>query len=439
MHLHSQPPGFNAMLGVGLKLGGEPATTFALLFHGLGLATAIGLYRLLGLLGNDPVYAGVAVVLFAASPTVVLYENWLFNTHVVACGLVWGAVATHSLVAHRRLHDAVLLSAVVVAIACTRSLFHVAWVVALLGGTLWLVRRAAGKGMGMGMGMGKTVGRLALAMLPAVLLIVGLVAKNALMFGSPTTSTWLGMSLAKLTTQRLDPVLREELVASGSLSPTALVKPFSPLSEYPAHLVASPRAGHPALDRSVRPGNYTNFNHRAYVGLNRLYLDDALYVVRNHPGTWLRSMAMAWMRYSIPPSQYGFVVRNADAYAGVDHVYQLAAGVPEAIGSTFGLKREPPMLGDPGYLVGRIRWLYLAVLALAVCHAIARARRTSDEAERALLLYCLVNAAWVAVVANAVDLGENQRFHALVAPLHFTLIATALPAFFKRQAHEKRE
>ena len=40
-----------------------------------------------------------------------------------------------------------------------------------------------------------------------------------------------------------------------------------------------------------------------------------------------------------------------------------------------------------------------------------------------MLLFCLANALWVGLVANALELGENQRFQAMVAPLHLLLIA----------------
>lgn len=420
-HQHTQPPAFNALLGVVLKLDvGEATTRFALLFHAIGLATCVGLFALTTRLGMDAVRAGWLAALYAASPTAVLYEHWLFYTQLVACLLAWGAVAVHSLVRSGRARHAALLSIVVAVVACTRSLFHAAWAVTLLAGALFFVRRAHQQASPL---------RLALAISPALLLVLGLYAKNAMLFGTPASSTWLGMSLAKTTTWRLEPEQREALIAQGDLSAAARIKPFSPLNQYPREWVAGPPWGHPALDRVVKPGNYTNFNHHAYLRLNELYLDDALVVLRRHPDLWLESMALAGLRYAIPPSQYPFVAANAAAYAPVDRLYQIAAGVPEAISG----RRAKEALGDPAYLLRRVRWLYWAAAAYGLGWALVRIRRGRSPSERATLLYCMLNIGWVALLANAVELGENQRFQVMVAPLHFALIGAALDATWRRE------
>ena len=70
-YLHTQPPAFNALLGLVLKLGGDPTIWFALLYHGLGLGMALLLLGVLVRLGTQPVRAGIAVAIFSASPTVV--------------------------------------------------------------------------------------------------------------------------------------------------------------------------------------------------------------------------------------------------------------------------------------------------------------------------------------------------------------------------------
>ena len=427
-HLHSQPPGFNALLGLVLKLGGDSDLVFACLYRTIGLATALGLFGIFVRLGADPLRAALAVAIFTASPTAVLYESWLFYTHVVAALLVASVWLVHALVLHRRARDAALLSLALAALACTRSLFHLVWMVGALGGVLWLVRRQ---------GTPARIAKLALAMAPALLLVVALYAKNAIVFGSPASSTWLGMSLAKLTTQRLDPDVRQRLVAEGELSPTALVKPFSPLWKYPRSLTATRYHGHPALDRVVKPGNYTNFNQGAYVELNRLYLQDALHTIRHHPGVYLAGVGRGLLLYGIPPAQYRFLRKNEAAYRPVGRVFDWLCGVPEA----FLGRRATEALGDPAYLVRRVRWGYLAALLAAMGWACLRCRRlprdSASDAERGVLLFCMGNALWVGLVANALELGENQRFHAMVAPLHVLLIGWMLERAVQRRSRRR--
>ena len=418
---HSQPPAFNALIGLVLKSGGDFATRFEWLSHAVGLATCLGVYALASRLGMEPRRAGVLAAIYAASPTAVLYEHWLFYTHWVACGLVLGALALHAFLRTGRAPQAALLALCLAAVALSRSLFHLAWLVAVLLPALLLATRGPGAWRRRG---------LVLAMAPALLLVVFVYAKNAVLFGSPAASTWLGMSLAKVTTHRLDPEQRAAWIEDGTLSPAAAVRPFSPMHRYPPKLVAGEAAGHPALDRPVKPGRHPNFNHRSYVAVSRQSLADALAVVRVAPEVWLASVGLAGLRYAIPPSQYDFVAKNAAAYAPVDRVYQLAGGVPEA----WTGHRAPERLGDARYLLRRVRWVYWAIAGFAFGWAIAQMRATRDPALRGTLAYCLGTAVWVGVLANAVELDENQRFAVLVAPIQLAVIGAALDATWRQRS-----
>ena len=91
--------------------------------------------------------------------------------------------------------------------------------------------------------------RRSLTALVSLAIALLLPAKNWLLVGSFTSSTWLGMNLAHMTTEQLDEATREQWIADGRLHPVARVRAFAPLTDYPEN-VRAPIPGlppHPAL------------------------------------------------------------------------------------------------------------------------------------------------------------------------------------------------
>ncbi len=184
---HSQPPLFNLFLGFGLKLGGDAsAVWFQTSFLALGLALTLALHALMRRLGVAPLPALLATVFFAVSPSAILYENSLFYTYPIAVIMGLAALAFARFASRGRTIDAALLFSLLAAAALTRSIFHLAWLLLAVGFVV-LVHPGSRR---------RLVG---IALLP-VLLASAVYAKNWVHFGSFSASSWVGMSLAKLTT-----------------------------------------------------------------------------------------------------------------------------------------------------------------------------------------------------------------------------------------------
>jgi hypothetical protein len=84
---------------------------------------------------------------------------------------------------------------------------------------------------------------------------------------------------------------KESLLAEGKPSEVSLSLPFSAVAEYPrAYADASRFAGVDALARPYKSTGPNNYNHLAYLGVSRAYLEDSLYVLGRFPRAYGRGV-----------------------------------------------------------------------------------------------------------------------------------------------------
>ncbi len=389
---HGQPPLFNLFLGVVLNAAGDHASlAFDAVFLALGLALLLAIHALLSELGVPPPVALAATAVQAFSTTLLVYECWLFNTLPTAVLLAWGSVWLARATRGRR--SAVLaFAAAVTAVALLRSTYHLVWALAALALLLVAVPAARRRAT-------------ALAALVALLPVLGLYAKNAALVGSFSSSSWMGMNFARMTTDRLDAATRARWSATGELPSVARVPAFSPLADYP-DAVRSPPPGtpaHPALTAPVKSDGNDNLNHAAYAVIAREYLRGARRVITRRPRVYLSAVREAWLTWLRPPTAYEFV-----------EAQQQSLGRWDALHSRLVLWSRPGPRGDGPSL---------AVAAAGLLVPLALAATPAGERKRRLLLlaFPLLAIAVNAVVGNLAEVEENNRFRVEVEPLVWVL------------------
>lgn len=416
---HAQPPLFNAFLGAVLKLAPERHdVVFQAVFSTLGLALVWCVYGLLRGLGIGARAAFWIAVAYQCSPTVVLFENLLFYTHLEAAFVAASAFFLHRFALHRRARDGTLFFALVAALALTRSLFHLTWFAASLA---------------IGVAAGWPLRRRVLAACVASALAVGAVyAKNAWLFGAPFASSWLGLSLANHGRQCWTQTELYAAVERGVASPLILIPPFSALDGY-ADLPEPVGPDMPALRARTKQSGVPNYNHVAYLGLAERYGRDARALILAEPSHYARCVLEAWRHFFRPPSDTPAVAANRIQLRIFDQLYgALAYGVPRTFqGRPARSDPEGPAEYPSRTIAPReIGWLWAAAALLAWIHAAGASLRSwrarGDPVERAraaTLAYCVFTAAFVGVAANAVELTENNRFRVAIEPLLVVLIA----------------
>lgn len=396
-YLHTQPPLYNLYLGVVLKLfPGHQGLAFHGIHLALGLVFVLALYLLLvGFL--LPRRAAAMIALFiSVSPTTILYENRLFYDYPVLVLLTGAALAAQRL-ARRPTRAAVfVLSSLLAAVVLLRSIYQLPFVLLAL---LPLLRVVPARVLAAG------------AAIPLAVLC-GLSIKNAILFGTPSTSSWLGENLARVSIYTAPLAQRREYVAAGELDPVELIPPFARLKAYRGVIRFAQPRGIPAIDRFLTSSGKVNLNQWTYLAISRRRLHDDLRFIPAHPGWYARGVKLATERFFWPPTYPPAIAGpNKFAIAPWEALWEAAF-----YGST-------PRANRLGFLA-----LATYVAALGFGLAVFVRRRGSDAA---VIAFVWVVLAWTLVVGVLADLGENYRSALLVEPLVVALVAVATHRFIR--------
>lgn len=394
--LHSQPPGFNALLALGDRLGDWAPWAW---WVGLTVATCTGLWLmadLIRVLSGSTRWAVATACVAAILPGTLAYSSWLSYTQVVAVLLLaaaWGVVVRSPLGAMVSL--LAILGAFLVRASIT-WLVVVAWVAFVAYRSRHLPHRRS----------------IAIVAIGCVTFVMGLSALRFVEFGTPTQSSWASQNYAKrlLYTfgyERMAPLVRgdaclEQLLAVGA---------FRPSTAYPACLTSEPQRS------DLGPAQWADGS-----------------VNLNDEGTLL--LSAAWSRF------VSTVVR-ADPSLVVREVVPLRPGAPSALGQLMSPSADYPPLRTwhetatewmRAWVVvtAPVPWLASAawILGLVLIPSLRR-RGTVDVAaylgSSALLGYVLATYLFL-------ELGENQRFRAEADFLLLALgaVGAALSVAFAR-------
>ncbi|MBI4013313.1 MAG: hypothetical protein HY359_13425 [Candidatus Rokubacteria bacterium] len=402
-YLHSQPPLFNLFLGGLVQwVPGHVAGAGHAVYLALGALLYATLFVLMRELGVSTTTAVTLASLCALSPAVVLYENWLYYAFPVSVLLTVSALLLSRVLTTRRTWAAAAFFACVFALAATWSVFHLAYYLASAAAVVYLSDRRDRR-------------RLLLISAIPFLVLTSLYAKNGAVFGRFTLSSWMGMNLARITTEQVPLEERRRLIARGTLSPVSLQPPFAPLEAYGADSVkAEGFEDVPALSQVKRSTGFRNYNHLGYIAVSDRYLGDAIQVVRHHPTAYLRGLGAAWLQY-LRPSHDFYLLMNLPTIGMVTRLYDSLVYGRVSLGMLSGAEEPEVYLG------------LLAGIPLLVGYGLWRARAgdaagdATERARRAVIAYACLNVVYVAVVGNAFEVGENNRFRFVTEPLCFVL------------------
>ncbi len=423
-YLHSQPPLFNCFLGLVLKtFPGHESGAFAVSYMALGLVLGISLYLLMIRLGVSRWLGAVLSILFLISPSCILYENWLFYTCPVTVLLCVSALFFHRFLSTRSVANGIVFFTLLAAVVLTRSIFHLFWFL-LFGVILVLSQPRHWK-------------KVVVAGCVPLALLMFVYAKNLYLFGSFSSSTWLGMNFAKITTVRVPKELRWEWVSTGTLSSLALHHPFAgPGSRsYRGYFSQRPRIGVSVLDDELKSTGHANYNNIAYVRISKQYFRDAMTVLALDPVRYLGGVAKACEIYLRPGSHSELLRENRRRLRDFERAYHIVfhgqvsdeRGIPLQRGSI--AEYYVHARGSAGWFTSKAWFLIVGCPLLTLFGFVLgmRVLRTRADAPFALtMLFLAANIAYVTVVSNAVEIGENNRYRFIVDPYLLVIAGVCL-------------
>ncbi|HEX2577183.1 MAG TPA: hypothetical protein VHK88_12595, partial [Aquihabitans sp.] len=420
-YLHTQPPAHNLVVGSVLRWSPFPPIgtlyvlyLLSLLGIGLLLTDVLARWRL------HPVAAGLVSAVALANPNLLSTINVASYEVPVALLLMASIWWFQRQLQHPGLVPLVGLAASLTLLTMTRSLFHPAFAVAVVV-LAAVARRAPWR-------------HVAVALAIPVVVVGGWMVKNQVLFGTPTLSSWLGFNMQRGVTAPMARTDVERDVRTGEVTPLALELPWGELDSYGRRVDGCrPEHDHPSVTSEtkyvVRDIPIPNFNHECYLPLYEESQENALTLVRRHPGRYL-STRLTVLTGSFTMASIGLDAGLGSSTKRLSERTWMDAVADRAL---LPVTREIDMSGWNLPLFGEAPLpfqvsLTLALLAAGVLlrGALATVRLARvGWATRATswtdgeLLWALVAAAvgLVIIGGDLLEFGENGRFRALVDPL----------------------
>ena len=420
-YFQMQPPLPNFVVGLALKAFPEQyGAALHVLYMLIGAASGILMYRVMTLLGVRNGIACGVTIFFLTSPGCVLFENYPMYEYPIMLLLLAGALALHRLLSHPDAASSMLFFGLVAALCFLRNLFPLQLLAIALAGLAWYLRKARWPVLAAG--------------LVPLALVLGLYVKNYAIFGMFSSSSWLGINFgATCTTHNLTGEERQRLLAAGKLPPIARLDDLgAPEMYYP--FVGKPApTGIPVLDEEHKSYGGENFNNLTYIRVSQAYMQAGLQVMRYAPVAYVRSVAIAWFCYFLPPTDFFQFVENRAAVRPLERAYNLVL---------FGQFRETTRKGlremrAEGHLFSLVLYtgIFLmlglpALLLWAIYTLYARIRRGKLSAPQiGLWSIVLFEIIWIMLVSNFLSSFENNRYRFPTDSLYCVLAALWLESW----------
>jgi hypothetical protein len=415
-YLHAQPPLFNAFLGLVLKFSSQPALSFELVYKTAGICMPLLFYGILTSLAIRPAIAFIATVIFMCNPTLLLYENLLYYTHMEAFFILLALFALLRWGIERRNLFLLLFFLSLLCLGMIRSLFHTvfflltALLFSLYLGYWYRERRLARQFL--------------LYSLIVLIPMISLSVKNSFLYKFFGTSSWDGMSLwikaNGYAPEQLDHFRQQGIISDMGVK--AAYDPFQPLDNFfnDADLKQIP-CHHPADCRILRSSGYPNFNHSGYVSLSKQLWKDAVALILHDPGLFAHYTAGSYclMLWHASDSVNALFYNNATILDRIENAYRfLHFGF-------FGIESK-----QASHYLWWVRTVCISLLFLFFyISTLVAAFRKAERSQLPLLLlslFCVLIHAYTLCVSSLIEFGENNRFRYPIDAALLVLIAATI-------------
>jgi hypothetical protein len=417
---HTQPPFFNLLLGIVLKTFGNHARmVFVMALKAISLANTFLLFTILKNLLPPPTPGQpgwtariplIVSLLYLLSPATMLFENELFYTSLISLLFLISARYVLSLSRAPAIGWASAAGVLVplLFICMTRSLYHLLWLLIITSALICCFRKKAG------------VSTLAAGSVLILLLTFGWYVRNYVLFGSFSSSTWMGMNLARNVFH--DASIRDS-------SDIAAIEPFSTISTYSPFLSATDTALYDNLTlrdlhEELKNDSFINEKHVGYLAVSRLYMLSCKRRIKAHPAAFLKNIAQSSIIFFAPATRYSVTESEARKIMYYDLPYSFNL-------SHLAKGKQQRRIALTLSAIPKI-FVWLLVIGWW-CHRIVK-RRNID----ALTVFISLVLGYVFCVSSVFEHYENMRFRYEVEPLFLILAAQALAIWAWRRYDNKR-
>jgi hypothetical protein len=401
---HAQPPLFNFLTGVVLKIFPEHyGLVFHVLFVGLTWLTTLILYMTLRKLHLPSWLCFLASFYYCICPAVVLYENLPSYTCVVVLLIT---LAVFSFIIFLQQAQSIywfLFWISMSLLSLTRSSYHLVWLLVLL--VLMIIFLKHRKIF--------SFKKVTLALLP-MLMIFAWYLKNFLLFGVFTASSWMGMNMAR--------IMPPETTLGN-------VGPFKSLKEYtgikPNQSYAHVMLLHEEVKQKI---GYINFYHIDYITVSEQFKKEVLTEIRNKPVLYFKRVMGAFKIYFSPSTHGPFLDKNyrhIKVYSSI--INADFSGYQKFRKDFFPARNAVPVI-----------FLYILISCFMLY---GFRKKLFNENDLALIFFLVFMVVSSMIISNILEYGENNRFRFEMITIILILLAKlswVILNDFKSRHHHSR-
>jgi len=398
---HAQPPVFNLFLGIVLKMGGSESTLlFAAFLKMISLANGqliFSILRKISVPGYLPMFAALVYLL---SPATLIFENELFYTTVVSLFLLIGVYFLIRFTFSGNSWNALGIFFPLTLLCLTRSVYHIIWLIILCAVLLYYFRNKP------------SYKKLILPSLISILIVGGWYLKNKLIFGHFTSSTWVGMNMARNVFHDNVP---------GDSSQIEAYAPFSRISVYRKFLDPRFEENYKGLNdadllEEMKNDSFINETEVSYIRVSELYQRAGLHYIRTHPGSYAKNVFQSTVLYFTPATVYSLAVEQSKKIKGYDLLYSLN-------GTHFAQnKQQRRILLTISAIPKMIIYFLVFFILIRQC--------IRDRSISAWNLFLMLTIGFVFGVGSFFEHYENMRFRFETEPLFLVLEAQVIGILF---------
>jgi hypothetical protein len=438
LHLHAQPPLFNALIGAAEKLAGPSFGGVMLCLQLLlGLCASICVYLTLVQLDVTPRFSLLASLFLLLNPSEILFEFDALYTSIVVSLNCLIALALVCYVKRRSSRALYALLALAVCLTLLRSSYHWLWIMAMVAVLFWQLPES----------------RKQLAKAGAVAVFLALLwpAKNYLLFHHFASTTWGPYNMSRHWGEPpygppLQQWIDQGLLPSFSRSAT------QPEPEWLRQHWLMPPVGAPELDDIVKATRgATNWNSLTMLRMHDAQAKDIAFLLRHDPKLYLHNAGLGIVFYFEPSSVYFTQSELWPMWHESVAQYQKLSTVDRIVRrvccNVFGFPADEvgPTPSRRTMLAQRIRSLCMgSVLAYALVFACLLSFRlrpslwTGSRDRKVAALVIILTIFYLFAVVSLVEVGENMRFRFETHALVILVVAIFLQQLWDRRRAQSR-
>lgn len=421
--LHSQPPLFNAFLGLVLKLFPQHyEQAFAWIFRMFSFGTLLLMGLIMRKMAINEKLIFILCAIFAIFPNFLVYTNLLFYTLPVAFLLLLSCFFLQNFIESQRMKYAFLFTSTAGIIMLTRSIYHLLWFVLCAAVIFFLVESNRRRIF------------LRASILP-VLVVILLYAKNSALVGSFGPSSWMGMNLARGwplpndSMRNLNAFLEPEeirhLSETNKINAEWIVGPFMPPAAYTnLGYFRNDKSSfwHPAITAPEKRSSlpkvmHPNFNHVDYAKISKKMLDADRAIIAEYPAKYFARVLLGFKMYLQPATGPSWFLVQSYNYNPIQKYADLLTKLLFQ-GRRIELAR--------GYIPWNSFHILFPVLVL-----FGMKKVFVNSNQNVTFAYIVLTIIWVAMITNLLEFGENNRIRFETDPLIVVLLAAGLQSFYR--------